>query len=383
MDLRELSATRLMIQRLAGPAVPDPAAAVRESLAVQSQDVPLALDSLAQRTRGDAAEARTALDAGAFVRTHVLRPTWHFVAAEDLRWLLALTSPKVLSGLTKRHADLGLGEPARRARLLDAVREALSAGPLTRVALGEHLTQGGLLGKTPVFGSQVSHVLLIGELEGLWCSGPVDPTGLSGHTYALLDDRLPPVGSLRRSREDALVELVGRFVASHGPVSVQDLQRWTRLTQRDVRLAVAALGDAVEPVEVAGHVLWCGACPMAERGPGSPAFVEARERVEGAWLLSTFDEAVLTHNTLRMPIPASAPHAGQGPRYSEAGGGPVLWNLTDVGVWKRVHRADRFEVTLRLDPSLPLRALAALDAEAHALAVRSGAERAVVTRQAG
>jgi hypothetical protein len=36
-----------------------------------------------------------AFDAGHFLRTHVLRPTWHFVAPEDIRWLLALTGPRV------------------------------------------------------------------------------------------------------------------------------------------------------------------------------------------------------------------------------------------------------------------------------------------------
>jgi hypothetical protein len=32
---------------------------------------------------------------GEILRTHVMRPTWHFVTPADIRWLLSLTAPRV------------------------------------------------------------------------------------------------------------------------------------------------------------------------------------------------------------------------------------------------------------------------------------------------
>src|SRR4029079_14989486 len=92
-----IAARRLAAQRLIGPPLATPGDVVRPLLAVQSQDYPNAKWALAQRSAGAPAETDIdrAFDAGEFVRTHVMRPTWHFVAAGDLRWLLDLTAPRV------------------------------------------------------------------------------------------------------------------------------------------------------------------------------------------------------------------------------------------------------------------------------------------------
>ena len=51
---------------------------------------------MASRTRNpDQADLAALLDDGAVLRTHVLRPTWHFVRAEDIGWVLDLTGPRV------------------------------------------------------------------------------------------------------------------------------------------------------------------------------------------------------------------------------------------------------------------------------------------------
>src|SRR4051794_24635215 len=137
MDEQCLRWWRLRSQRLAGPGFEPTAegavAAVRWLGAVQSQDHEPALWSLAQRAPGvSRARLAAAFDAGAFVRTHVLRPTWHFVPPEELRDLLALTGPRVAASCAARWRELGL--PAEvRAEATDLFVAAISErGPQTR-----------------------------------------------------------------------------------------------------------------------------------------------------------------------------------------------------------------------------------------------------------
>ena len=367
MDRRELWVTRLALQQLVGAPAADVEGAVAASLAVQSQDVPLAHDSLAQRTCATAARATDALDAGRIIRTHVLRPTWHHVAAADVRWLLALTSPKVLSGMRARHRQLALSEPATLAAEVDVLLGEVAQGPRTRADLGAVFARRWDRAD-PLFWQRLSHLCMIAELEALICSGPVDPAGLNGHTYALADARLP--STPQRSPEEATTELVARFFASHGPVALRDLQRWTRLNLGEIRGAIASLGPSLGSVEVNGETLWFGAQAMAERGPGSAGFAAARRRAEGAWLLSTFDEAALTHGTLPLPLlPGSTPSAA---KYGESGGGPMFWDLHLAGAWKRTLVKGRFTVRLIAAGPLPQPARADLVAQAEALAHRAG-----------
>src|SRR4029079_18605385 len=93
-----LSHRRLFNQRLTHAPFTDPAEVVRWLGAVQSQDYLFAKWSLAQRMDGDSTTDRAierSFDAGDFLRTHVMRPTWFFVPPEDIRWMLTLTAPRV------------------------------------------------------------------------------------------------------------------------------------------------------------------------------------------------------------------------------------------------------------------------------------------------
>src|SRR5262245_21319948 len=96
MDGLEIARRRLDAQRLTGPSWPDPLAVVRGLGAVQAQEFTVAKWSIGQRCVGaDDASVQRLIDDGQIVRTHALRPTWHFVAAQDLGWLQALTGPRV------------------------------------------------------------------------------------------------------------------------------------------------------------------------------------------------------------------------------------------------------------------------------------------------
>src|SRR5436305_8680289 len=142
---------------------------VRALGAVQAQDDAGAKWALGQRLPGATeATVEREIDAGRILRTHVLRPTWHFVTADDIRWMLALTGPRVMA----------LTEPSNRRLELDRTvyrkshrvfEKALAAGRhLTRTALRSRLEEAGLTVGT---GQRLSHLMMRAELEGILCSG--------------------------------------------------------------------------------------------------------------------------------------------------------------------------------------------------------------------
>lgn len=301
--------------------------AVSDSLAVQAQDPPLARFSLGLRTGLDDAGVRAALDDGTVVRTHVLRPTWHHVAREDLRWLLALTSPKVISGMASRHRMLEI-TPAVADRAASVLqRELAGRRALTRKQLQPLLPETAF----PRRGDVVGHLLLLAELEGVICSGPLGGARGDEHTYVLVDEVVPPAAPLER---DAAVEqLVRRFVRGHGPTAEKDLTRWCTLTLRDIR---PVLGDGgFEHAVVDGvDVWWDGATP--DLG------------IRGAWLLPTFDETFLSHAAPRFPRLAGHRLGDLHVAAAEAGAGAVVVDGVDIGTFRRKLVRGRLTVELFL-----------------------------------
>jgi hypothetical protein len=189
------------------------------------------------------AELQRSFDAGDVVRTHVLRPTWHLVAPDDLPWLQALTGPRVRRLIETTNRSIGLSSAVvdRGAAL---VVEALADGrPRTRRELADVLAASGL----DLSGQAVAHVVMSAEIDAAIASGP-----LSGrqHTYRLVEPR--PVGP----RDELLAQAARRYAAGHGPIRDRDrdLAWWTSLTLADSRRAIG-LGE-LRPVDVDGVTHW-------------------------------------------------------------------------------------------------------------------------------
>lgn len=239
--------------------------------AVQSQDYAGAKWALGQRTRGATdVELDRLFDKGAILRTHVMRPTWHFVLPEDIRWMLDLTGPRVRGGVAARHRELEIDE-AVETRAGAAFTAALSGGrQLTRPELSEVLRAAGIAPE----GQRLPHLLLGAELNGLITSGPRHG---KQYTYALLEERAPTARAL--DRIDAVAELTRRYFRSHGPAQVQDFVWWSGLTVADAREGIALAGAALAHQLIEGKDYWFD----ARAGP-------AGRVAEDAHLLSNFDE---------------------------------------------------------------------------------------------
>jgi hypothetical protein len=124
----EVARLRLARQRLAGPPAGTPLDVVRSLGAVQAQDYAAAKWAVGQRARGATDDdVERLVTEGSVVRTHVLRPTWHFVAAEDVRWMLALTAPRVKATMASSDRRLGLDDATYR-RGTDAIAAVLCGG---------------------------------------------------------------------------------------------------------------------------------------------------------------------------------------------------------------------------------------------------------------
>ena len=221
------------------------------------------------------AEVEQAFNAGKILRTHVMRPTWHFVAPADIRWLLTLTGPRVHAASRYMYRQLELD--AAVFKRSDAVLiRALQAGRfLTRSALQSELAKAGVKASGPRLG----YIMMHAELEGLICSGP--RAGLQ-FTYALLDERAPRARTM--SREAALEELSRRYFASRGPATAQDFASWSGLTLTDARAGLESLGLDFERETIDGRV---HAYKPAARG--------IRSGRDFAFLLPDYDEYVMSY----------------------------------------------------------------------------------------
>src|SRR5689334_21244200 len=165
----DIARWRLRCHHLVSPYAESAREAVGSLLAVQAENLGQAAWAVAARTPNpDAADLATMLEDGAVLRTHVLRPTWHFVLAEDIGWLLDLTGPRVRRVTGKQLRDVhGLDEPAID-RAVTTIGQALSSrGRLTRAQLAEELSERG----TPARGMLLMILLAHAELDGHICSG--------------------------------------------------------------------------------------------------------------------------------------------------------------------------------------------------------------------
>jgi hypothetical protein len=228
MDGSEIARLRLDNQHLTGSPLADPVAVVRHLGAVQAQEYAVARWSLGQRCSGFAdADVRRLVDDGRIVRTHALRPTWHFVAAEDLRWIQSVTGPRVHTFNAYYYRQLGI-DADLAARAADLMTAALAGGNhLTRKELGSVLGAAGI----EASGNRLAYLVVWAEVEALICNGPMRG---KQHTYALVAERIP--ASFGAPDPDVgLARLVQRYFASHGPATVKDLAWWSSLTITQIK----------------------------------------------------------------------------------------------------------------------------------------------------
>ena len=296
---------RLHAQRLTGEPFESVAEAVRRLGAVQAQEFAEVKWSLAERTneRTDAA-VEAAFARGDVIRTHVLRPTWHLVAREDVRWLLRLSRPRVHAANAYWYRKFELDARTLR-RAHSTLARTLADGPRTRRELVERLEADGI----EAGGLRLGYLLMHAELEELMCSGP---RAGKQQTYALLDDRVPTAPLDDRPPDQALEDLVLRYFTVHGPATVADFAAWSGFTITVTRAALESLAGRLEQEDE-----WYAA-------PGAPAPAAST----GAFLIPMYDETIVAYKDLRVVLAHPLPAPGTLER-------PVVIDGRTVGSWRR------------------------------------------------
>jgi hypothetical protein len=317
VQARDVALLRLRRQGILNPGFEAPADAVGWLGAVQAQEYAVAKWSIGQRCL-DVSEAAVsqAIAEGSIIRTHALRPTWHFLAAEDARWVLGLTAPRIkkLMAYYDRQLDV---DASLISHSRSALTKALEGGRrLIRRELTAALEAAGITGT----GQRIGHLLLHAELDAVICSG-----GLKGrqHAYALFDEIVPARHEL--SSDEALTEFTLRYFRSHGPATVRDYAAWCSSSITDARRGITMCGDALQSLEMEGLLYWY--CDDLEPpGVGSPS----------ALLLQGYDEYIMGYTESRRFLDVAGLIAMaqpvQGARFDHA----LIVDGQVAGYWRRL-----------------------------------------------
>ncbi|MDI2037236.1 winged helix DNA-binding domain-containing protein [Paenarthrobacter nitroguajacolicus] len=359
---------RLKRQQLRPPLGAGPGDVVRNLLAVQSQEFPYARWTVAQRTTTcTASDVEQAVAEGTILRTHILRPTWHFVHRDDLGWLMGLSAERLHQGNKGMYRQSGVDqESAARSGSILAAAVADGAHK-TREELAEVLGQAGF----PSKGLGFIYHLMHAEISGILVSGaPVRSVGGAlKQTYALFGERVtgpfagPCTGPLTgEDREQALGQLALRYFSSRGPATVKDCSAWSGLTMKDVTLGLHVAAE-LSPGALASASfddldfhLASGEVDALDSPPGS-LDGSALPRVD---LIQCFDEYVMGYSQSRHYLGGTAP-------YLPEDNGPMHVVLLDgslAGWWRHTFNGGVCELDIRMNKPTTRQEQAALEAEA-------------------
>jgi hypothetical protein len=319
----DLSNLRLQNQHLAKPAFSNPADVVKYLAAVQSQDYTGAKWALGMRLINSTDDLmEQAFAQGDIIRTHVMRPTWHFVHPDDIRWMLDLTASRVQALAKGRHKQLEIDQ-AILTKSENIISKALKGGnQIARDKLSALLKHNGVNTNE----QRYVHIMMHLELEQLICSG-----GREGKqfTYAFFDDRVPQ--SKKLDHDEAVAKLMERYFTSHGPATLADFVWWSGLTITDARAGVNTLKDKFESYEFENNTYWF---------TGSQSSVKPA----AAYLLPNYDEYIVSYKDRGFAINAKD--------ISKADPRGTIFNHTIIldgkieGIWKKVIKKNTLEVEL-------------------------------------
>jgi hypothetical protein len=307
----------------------DPAGVVARMCAMQAQDYAGALWSIGLRSGGGCtvAEVECALAERRIVRTWPMRGTLHFLAPNDVRWMLALLAPRVIARAKTRHSQLGITDSTiERARALFS--EALSGGrALSRTQMLALLETHGI----DTTGQRGYHVLWTLAQQALLCFGP--RVGRQ-QTFVLLDDWVPRAEEPAFDRAAALAELASRYFAARGPATVADFAWWAGITRTEASAGIEGANGALRQEKVDGIEYW------------SPADSAGTSRASSAavHLLPGFDEYLLGYSDRSLQLGGTRESYAATISANGMFSATVVIGGRVVGTWKRTLRRDHVDI---------------------------------------
>ncbi|MCB9077600.1 MAG: AlkZ family DNA glycosylase [Anaerolineaceae bacterium] len=332
MTIFDIAHLRLHNQGIAPAVMPSPGDVVRRLGAIQAQDYLGTLWALGLRMQQAVeADIEQAIANREIIRTWPMRGTLHFVAPEDVRWMLALLTPRIIAKTARRHQQLELDEATFAQSEIVFAKMLQGGKSLTRPEIMTVLEQAGISTK----GQRGYHMLWRAAQNGLICFGPRQG---KQDTFVWLNDWLPAGPSLNRA--ESLAELARRYFTGHGPATVQDFIWWSGLLTADARAAVEMVASELFEAVIDGQTYWLAPTEVGSKAP-SPT----------VYLLPGFDEYLLGYKDRSAVLDPA--HANK-----IAPGGNGMFNPTIVidgqvvGTWKRTLRKKL--AMIELQPFNPL-----------------------------
>lgn len=269
---------RLQNQQLLNSLFRKPKELVSWMGAMQAQNYPMVKWAVGMRLKSATIQTvEKALRDGEILRTHVMRPTWHLVAAEDIRWMLKLSAQRIKSANDSfaKGWDLEITDELymKSYNLLEQILAGNKS--LTKQEITGHFCRSGILAEPD--NNRMTRFMARAEQEGIICSGE-DKGGKC--TYALLEERVPPMPEI--TKDEALARLARSYFRSHAPAVLQDFIWWSGLPISDARQAIYLIASEL----------------TEEQWQGETWYIHADSRTRGRvsnclHLLPSYDEYLL------------------------------------------------------------------------------------------
>jgi hypothetical protein len=276
MTLNEIANLRLSNQQISATNFTSPKDIVDWLGAMQAQDYAMSKWAIGSRLPGSTIQQiENALDKGEIIRTHLLRPTWHLVSADDVYWLVELTAPQIKVLMKSWNKELEIDQSVFT-KCNSIIEKTLSGG--------KHLTREELMAKLKMAkiatdNNRASLIMLHAELDGIVCNGVTRDKKL---TYALLDQRVARTKKL--TRDEALSKLARKYFSSHCPATFKDFVWWSGLLVKDAKNALEMVKSDLVSETIDNDTYWF-----------SNSFSQSRDDNSSVYLLPAFDEFIISY----------------------------------------------------------------------------------------
>jgi hypothetical protein len=332
MSLSEVRAMRLYNQQITATRCQSVSEVVTWLVAMQAQEFRHAKWAIGLRlinvTEQDVDEA---FNAGAILRTHLMRPTWHFVAPEDIRWLLALTAPRVHQANAPYYKKFELSKKLL-SRCHDIITRSLEGGNyLKRSDVQEIFKRNKIVAE----GTRLALIMMHAELEGVICSGPRIGKQFS---YALLEERTQKVKSY--SRDEALSMFLLRYFNSRGPATLNDFVYWSGLTLKDAKAGIEPIALQLQKITIAGKEYFSGNVTVPEKLD-----------VQDTFLMPDYDEYGVSYQD-RSALRTVLKHKASGKEDWSVFGHNIVVEGTVQGTWREEVLKDSVNVLSKFNKPL-------------------------------
>jgi Winged helix DNA-binding domain len=292
--------------------------------AVQAQDYAMAKWAIGVRLTGSTDEKiERAINDAQIIRTHVLRPTWHFVSCDDLHWMLELTAPRILKTLSSRHRELELDENTIR-KTNGIIEKTLAGRQLTRQEIMRELEKQSIRTND----ARASHIMLNAELSGLVCNGSRREKQF---TYALMEERVKRTKTYKK--DEALAELAARYFSSHGPAALPDFVWWSGLSVTDAKIGLESVKSVLTSEKLDGKEYWFH----------GTAELSTPEN-ETVFLLPAFDEFIISYKDRSAALDEI--HFSRAISQNGMFKPVIVKNGKVIGLWQRAVKKDKVIIKL-------------------------------------